>query len=414
MRRLLTLACLSLLGSGVQAALPEYISFQLQARAKCDSCAPASRVFNLPANTEALTESAPDLNDSGVVVARVLAPSGQPGDTNPRHVFVGQNGAGFTPSEGPTGSGISPPTVAADGRVWFAASGGAAPGVYRYAAPNTSLVTALPAGASSYNHARGNVAGQVGYRAEFALGKAWVSLSGGTLATHAQERSLDAGSPYSALFPPAFDENRLIAGKLTVFPAGFHQIRTLDHRAPPVATTIALSTAEQPSSPYVTFDDGVSIAPNSGLIAFVAGLAGGARGVFLATGPGSAVQIARTGVAGLTVIEPYPPAINDDGLVAFIARDANGREGVYVGDDTQIRRVIGRNDLVPADLGSARIEQASAGEAALLGGLSINSAGDIAFLAALTPAANSQIEWGLGVYVARTGTQSVFADGFEN
>ena len=40
-------------------------------------------------------------------------------------------------------------------------------------------------------------------------------------------------------------------------------------------------------------------------------------------------------------------------------------------------------------------------------------AGDVAFIAALHPPGNNQIEWGSGVYVAYASATAIFADGFE-
>ena len=42
----------------------------------------------------------------------------------------------------------------------------------------------------------------------------------------------------------------------------------------------------------------------------------------------------------------------------------------------------------------------------------INDAGDVAFVAALTPADTNQVEWGSGLFIASAGR--IFADGFES
>jgi hypothetical protein len=395
-------------------ALPDYVSFQLQARGG-GGVAPAQ--FNLSSGA-VIDNASVDLNNAGRVAARVRVSTGQPGDASNRHVFVGDNGVGFDVSEGPVGSSISAPRVAPDGKVWFAANlagGGALAGIYRYdpATLATVRITGLPSAASAYAGARGNAAGQVGYLAEFASGKAWVSFAGAVAEIHLEDRSRDPASAYSLLLPPSFDETRLMAGKVVLFSGGHEQIVAKDNRiGDPVI--LAQTVGQVPASPFVAFDDEVAMSPNGGRVAFVAELAGGIRGVFRSDSPGNIVEIARSGDPGLSAIEFVAPAVNDDGLVAFRGVDGSGKESIFVADDTDLRRVIGRGDPVATDLGPGRIEQSNVNDVALLGGVAINAGGDIAFAAALAPVANNQIEWGNGIYIARVGTDALHADGFEN
>jgi len=189
------LCILSTTATVAQAALPEYLSFQLQARS-------GSSNFNLPAGAS-INNASVDLNDACRVVFRVRLPTGIGGDDFTRHVFVGANGAGFVVSEGPTTSTISDPRVDASGKVWFTANldgGGALAGVYRYDPGNLSTVriTGLPNGTSFYTAPRGVSAGNVGYRVEGSAGVSWVSLTGGNLLTLATDRGVDLQSPFSA------------------------------------------------------------------------------------------------------------------------------------------------------------------------------------------------------------------------
>jgi hypothetical protein len=391
------------------AALPEYPFFQLQARSNIGSG------FNLPVGGS-INSATVDLNDSGEVSVRVTLPTGIPGDDFTRHLFVGSNGAGFVVSEGPVGSLVSDPRVAPDGKVWFAVNfqgGDPQAGIYRYDPGDLSTirVTGLPLGTSFYTSPRGNAAGQIGYRADFANGHAWVSFAGGSLEVHATEQSIDAMSPYSYLFTPSFDENRLIVGTVLLASNGFNQLRRIDNHG--VATILAQSTAEVGSSPYVSFDNSPAVAPNTGRVAFIANLAAGVRGVFRYDGPGNIVEIARTGSNGLSAIEFFGPAINDDGLVVFRGVDSNGLQAIFVGDDAALRRVIGRGDPILCDLGLAQIDQEIPSSPAFSGGVAINASGDIAFSPTLTPFGDNQTEWGTGVYIARAGSQLILADGFE-
>lgn len=389
-------------------ALPDFYSFQLQARS-------AASNFNLPSGAN-IADGTADINDGGRVATRVRYPTGQPGDNFTRHVFVGSDGAGFVVSEGTVGSEISDPRVDPTGKVWFAANfsgGGGSAGVYRYDPGNltTALVTALPAGTQTYTAPRGNALGQIGYRADLSGGKRWVSFAAGSVSIHASEVAISAGSPYSTLYPPSFDENQLLAGKVILAAGSLSQIRSIDSHG--TAVILARSNAEVPASPYVSFDNTPVLSPSSGQVAFIADIIGGVRAVYRIDAPGTIVEIARAGVGNLSAIETFAPAINDVGLVAFRGVDSNGKQAIFVGDDSTLRRVIGRGDPVPTDLGAGQIDQDFSFVPAFSGGVAINANGDIAFTAALTPLGNNQIEWGLGVFVARAGTQLILADGFE-
>ncbi len=84
---------------------------------------------------------------------------------------------------------------------------------------------------------------------------------------------------------------------------------------------------------------------------------------------------------------------------------------VFVGDGVDLVRVATEHDLVPTDLGLGRIDQHDS--SVVLGGApDINNAGDVAFVASLTPADNNQIEWGTGLFIAY-GSR-IFSDGFES
>jgi len=84
-----------------------------------------------------------------------------------------------------------------------------------------------------------------------------------------------------------------------------------------------------------------------------------------------------------------------------------------VSDGVTLRRIIGRGDVLSTDLGLAQIGQNNASDAVFSGAPSINANGDVAFIAALHPDGNNQIEWGTGVFVASANLDTVFANGFE-
>lgn len=405
-----------LLATSAWAELPVYQQLQLQARS---AIGPG---FNVP-NGASINSATVSINNSSVVAFRIALPSAIPGDEFTRHIWIGSNGSGGVLSEGPAGSLVSDPSIDVLGRVWFAVNiqgGGANAGIYRFdpgGGGSTTRLTGLPLGASFYSTPIGNSNAQAGYRAGFGAGQAWVSFGAGNVDIHATEVGIDASSPYSFLFTPSFDEQRVIAGKLTLHANGFNQIRTIDGIG--TATILARSNAEDASSMFFAFDNSVALAPTTGRVAFIATLASGGgapRGVFRADSVDSVVEIARTGTGVLNGIEFFAPAVNDDGLVVFRGVDSAGKQAIFVGDGEDLRRVIGRGDAIATDLGTGQIDQETPGSPAFSGGVAINSNGDVAFSPALTPFGNNQIEWGTGVYIAyaSSSTDAVFANGFEN
>ena len=92
--------------------------------------------------------------------------------------------------------------------------------------------------------------------------------------------------------------------------------------------------------------------------------------------------------------------MNNEGVVVFRAFDAGGLRAIFAGNGDWLTRVVTENDILPTDLGDARVDQESAGNPVFGGGPTINNAGQVAFTAGLTPPDNNQIEWGTGVFVA--------------
>ena len=83
------------------------------------------------------------------------------------------------------------------------------------------------------------------------------------------------------------------------------------------------------ASPYFQFDNSVGVSDNGQWVAFVARTttAGSSRSVFVTDGT-TTRTIAVPGT-GLTSIDNFAPAVNNDGLVAFRATDLSGRISVF-------------------------------------------------------------------------------------
>lgn len=210
---------------------------------------------------------------------------------------------------------------------------------------------------------------------------------------------------------------RLIASKVSIGDFNHNEIRSFASNGD--YTTLAVDSATEAGSPYNRFDNGLAH-NDSGQVAVVLRLeAGNVRAIYRFTPSSSgveAVEIARVDPAGtLRDIESFAPAMNNNGLVVFRARDANG-QAIYAGDGTTLTRVIGKEDAVATDLGPGRVGQHIDNPSSwpiFSGAPDVNENGDIAFIAALHPDGDTQIEWGTGIFVAKAAGNVIFSDGFE-
>lgn len=275
-------------------------------------------------------------------------------------------------------------------------------------------MTNQPLGATGWGSPTLNQSGDVGYKAIFSGDYAWVSLDGALVAIHAAMVDIDVMSPYSYLFTPAFSDAGVIAGKARYGDigqvGGSQPDRIILVDATGAETIIAEDQDADIASPFVGFDNGVWLT-DGGWVAFVAQKAGGVRAVILSNGV-TTVEIASEDDPEVSEIEYFHPVANDAGIVAFRGKDASGMQAVFAGDGTSLVAVITEHDLVETDLGTGRIDQHD-GSVVFGGAPAINGAGDIAFSATLTPVDDNQIEWGSGIFIARSASL-IFADGFES
>jgi hypothetical protein len=387
----------------VAGSTPTYSSYTLHART--NFAFNPGGVYQVPGSWFFSGETIA-LNDGGDVAFRLSVTSGDfyalwvSTSTNLNHIAY----------QSPTGSTIGTPTINNAGLVGFEQSFSAANGIYRYdpVTTMTTIFTNRPLGASGWSGARINNSGQVGFRAAFAgSGNAFVSSAGEAFPPfHAAEVGVDSMSPYSFLFTPSFNNNRQIAGKLRLGGPGVFgesqpdEIRILN--ADGSSTLIARDRDADALSPYARFDNSVSLNDN-GWVAFVASLhpfPSAGRGVFLSNGVTTLTIATTTGVGSpVSDVEFFAPAVNNAGLVAFRAFDTSALRAIWVGDGATLTRVVTEHDILPSDLGLARVDQNDSSPV-FGGGPSINAGGDVAFNCALTPPSGNLVEWGTGVYVA--------------
>jgi len=385
--------------TSASATLPVFVGYQIQARTNFASN--PGGAYNLP-GTYFFSGEDIRVNDARQVSFHLSVTTGAF-----QSVWFGQNGVGGIVYDSADDAFLGQTSLNNLGKVVWEQTFLPPNGLYFYDHPSASsgFLTSRPLGATGWSSPRINDSGQVGYRAIFSgSGNVWVSWEAPTsTAFHAVEAGVDPVSPYSFLFTPNFNNQRRIAGKVRLGLAGQtgesqpDQVRLFNSDGS--SSLIAEDHDSNAGSPYARFDNSVGL-NNLGQVAFISTLQAGGRGVFLSDG-GTTLTIATTTAPGtqVTDIEFFAPAVNDAGVVVFRAKDTAGRRAIWAGDGTHLKKVVTHLDVLPSDLGPARVEQNDASP--VFGGSpSINAGGDVAFNAALTPPGDNQVEWGTGVYLA--------------
>ncbi len=397
-----------------RATLPNYVGYQIQARTNFASNPGGS--YNVP-GTYFFSGEDIRVNNSRQVSFHLGVTTG-----DFQSVWFGQNGVGGIVYNSANDAFLGQTSLNNLGKVVWEQTFLSPNGLYFYDQPSNSsgFLTSRPLGATGWSSPRINDSGKVGYRAIFSgSGNVWVSWEAPTsTAFHAVEAGVDPGSPYSFLFTPNFNNNRQIAGKVRLGLAGQtgesqpDQVRLFNSDGS--STLIAEDHDSNAASPYSRFDNSVGV-NNVGQVAFVSTLQAGGRGVFLSDGT-TTLTIATTTAPGTQVmdVEFFAPSVNDAGVVVFRAKDSAGRRAIWAGDGAGLKKVVTHLDILPSDLGPARVEQNDASP--VFGGApSINAGGDVAFNSSLTPPGDNQVEWGTGIYlalVARKGDMN--CDGLVN
>lgn len=411
MRTLIAIPVLlaALVAPGADAAIPRYIELQLQARS---NLLVNDNGFNLPPGSSFNSISA-SINANAVVAFTVgVVPDA--GGSHPG-LWVGSDGVGALVFEAPTDAFISSESpINVDGKTVFTLRDtGTADGMYVYdpLAGTATRINTLPVIPNSYGSPDINSAGALGYQANFSSGRAIASTLGANTVLHAAESGVSPGSPYTFIYTPSFDDQRRIAVKVATSPdqTTNHEIRLF--AADGSSQRILANQATDPASPYTRFDNGLAVSAN-GTVAVIGTRAVDNRRVVVRSDGVTTTEIAAVDPAGtIRELDFFAPSVNDDGLVAFRARDAMG-QAIYVGDGSELVRVVGQSSAVATDLGPGEVGQNDASPI-FAGKPDINARGDVAFVATLHPAGNNQVEWGSGVFVAYAGGDLIFADGFD-
>lgn len=362
-------------------------TIELEARASIGS---GATTFNLPAGS-AFSSNTPEINDSRTVTFKTTT-SGS-GSNAGNGLWVGAHGVGGLVYIAPNSGSISDPSLNNSGVIVFPTLDVTPAGIYRYQPTlgTTTLFSNGPLGASTWSSPRINNNGEVATRAGFSGGaQAFVSYpsSAAPVVVHTASVDADSTKPYSFLYTPNFDDNRNIYGKVTVGGSGQTAVTQPDQIrrfATDGSSTLIAEDRDggNAASPFTRFDNGVGVSDNGRYVTFVAftGSASSSRTVFAIDTTNNSVLTVAVPGSGLTSIDNFTPAVNNNGVVTFRATDLNAKISVFVGGTVPLQRIIGVGDSVVTDVGTFPISS-------LGGNPSINNLGDVAFGGGLTGGGN--------------------------
>ena len=370
----------SLAGSAI-AQIPGYIGFQLQVGT-------GDIAFNAPFGTS-INSATVALNNRGDVAIKAVVPGASSAEFG---IWAGNRGTGQIVASDPLAF-IGDPSLNNNGQIVWEQDGPTA-GLYttQVGTVGGSFLTNRPFGATAFTSAEVNDAGDVSFRARFGFnGTAFVRVnpSNSAVDVYASEQGLDPTSPYSFLFTPSFNNTGQIGGKVQLAGTSSDELRIFE---PDGSSTLIVNTGT-----FGPIDNGNDI-NDAGQVAFV-GERAGVRGVFVGDGS-SIVTVAEEGDLGITDIEFFSPAINNSGLVAFRGKDERGQIAIYVGDGTDLVKLVTIGDTLP---GAGIFDDVIAGRpdglTAFGGGVAINDLGEVAFSVQVNDGFGTLL--GTGVYVAQ-------------
>ena len=399
-----------LLHAPAWAELPEY-TFQLQARTNLEGN--ASGAYNLaPGNLLPGGFSIPLTADRKVGFVLSVTPEGR------RAIWYGGDGEGsriyMLPDVG-VDAILGELSLNSRAQAAFTVTGANAAennGIYLLdvTAPDAVQVLRAPLGSTSWSSLVLNEAGQMGARVSMGTGKVhvlYVPRDGGGFEAKilASEKSVDASSPYTFLYSPNLNDEGQMVGVVDLASPGaeyFQELRVWS--ADGTSQLVAESRGQNPLSPVWRFASVQPSLNNQGQVAFLATVknASNQNRTALLLWDGTALKtIAQDGVGDIKTVEFFPADLNDSGLVVFRAiRASDGLRAVWVSDGSSLKPVVVEHDILPSDLGEARVDQETASNPVFGGNPRLNARGDVSFAAGLAPPDNNQEEWGTAVYVA--------------
>ncbi|PYJ06845.1 MAG: hypothetical protein DMF06_17270, partial [Verrucomicrobia bacterium] len=363
-------------------SLPIVYQIQLQVRAELGGTA-----FNLP-NGSTFNSVSANLNDAGNVAVKVNTIGLT---TSPGLWFGGHGTGGVVYNANDNDALLSDPFVNNSNQVSFprfASTSPADDGLYLYDNTSglTTRVTSGPLGATSYTNPDINGNGLIGMRVKFNTPQALMTYNVATTAfiNYVTETSGDPNSRYSFLYAPAFNNNNRIAAEanINLQPSTYKELRIWNA----AGTSTLVAAGDSTAGPvFFAMDNGISM-NNLNQVAFTTrtSTAASTRRVVVSDGTTTTLFPTVSDGAGFTSIDFFAPSINDSGLVAFRGNDnqSTPRDSVFVTDGVTFQRIAGVNDTLMTDAGPQVV-------GFLMGGVSVNNLGDVAFGVQFTGGANA-------------------------
>ena len=371
------------------ANLPLNYQLQLQVRANTGGTA-----FNLP-NGSTFNSVSASLNNSGNVAVKVNTV----GLTTSPGLWFGGHGAGsLVYNSNDNNAILSDPFLNNNNKASFPRAASTSAGddgiyIYDHSTGLTDFATNGPLGATSYTNPRISDFDVIGMRVKFSTPQALVTYDvfADEFFNYVTETSGDPNSPYSFLYAPAYNNSERLAAQanLTAQPATYKELRVWNGDG---SSTLVAAGDSSVGPMFFAMDNSISM-NNLNQVAFTTrtSTASSTRRIVVGDGTTTTLFPTVSAGAGFTSIDSFAPVINDNGLVAFRGNDnqATPRDSVFVTDGTTFQRIAGVNDTLMTDTGPRVV-------GSLMGGVSINNVGDVAFGVQFTSASGG----GNAVYVA--------------
>jgi hypothetical protein len=125
------------------------------------------------------------------------------------------------------------------------------------------------------------------------------------------------------------------------------------------------------------------------MVAFMATLSDFKKAIIISKNE-TLINVATEGRDDISEIEFFGPKINDQNEVIFRAKDTSGKRGIYVADESGVKKLIGEGDDIMTDLGPGKI-LSNPNYPAFGGEIDMNDSGEIVFSCVVVDSNNSEL-----------------------
>jgi hypothetical protein len=332
--------------SAASAQVPQNWQIALVARSSLN---PAIAAFRLPFPSS-LSSQPVALDESGGVAFRAVL-----GSSPTEGIFYGDpSGGGLVVTATNTNDPVFSPTLDAfGGRIAVADAVFGGDGATVYDTSGNVEQRYDPGGSLAVSGISGptlSLDGAIAYRADFGFVGDRIAVDEFVGGVRTQTPVADTFSGvYSFLLTPRMNANRQVVANTIPNVGPSRRIVRFD----PVSGAYAPFTVVETGPIYDSFVNSTGIGTD-GSVSFTGRRSSdGVREVVLASPSGSLTTIAEGGQGTISNsnLANFPPVNNANGLVAFRVEDGSGSTALYVGDGTDLVRIVKSGDLLDTDLG---------------------------------------------------------------